>query len=110
MSAIDDYYAALERLKRGKPRVIKKSEKISNSSVAREAGRTSGSIKNNRHAELVAAITLAAESQPVKAIDKIRSTADKAKEKADTYRQQYEAALGREVMLLRRLDELENNK
>ena len=110
MSASDDYYAALERLKRGKPRVIKKGEKISNSSVAREAGRTPGSIKNDRHRELVADITLAAEAQPVKAIDKARSTADRAREKADTYRQKYEEALGRELMLLRRLDELENSK
>ena len=56
MNAIDEYYAALERLKANKPTVLPKSSAINNDTVALEAGRKRGSIKKSRHVALVEAI------------------------------------------------------
>ena len=52
MSALNEYYATLERLKVNKP----KGSAINNDMVALEAGRKRGSIKKSRHAALVEAI------------------------------------------------------
>ena len=59
MSALNEYYAALERLKANKPEVLPKGSAINNDTVAMEAGRKRGSIKKSRHAALVAEIELA---------------------------------------------------
>ena len=56
MSALNDYYAALERLKANKPIVLPKGSAINNDTVAMEAGRKRGSIKKSRHAALIEAI------------------------------------------------------
>lgn len=61
MSAVNEYYAALERLKANKPTVLPKGSAINNDTVALEAGRKRGSIKKSRHAALVEAIELAAQ-------------------------------------------------
>lgn len=61
MSALDEYYAALERLKANKPNVLAKGFAINNDTVALEAGRKRGSIKKSRHAALVQAIEQAAQ-------------------------------------------------
>ena len=53
MSALNDYYAALERLKANKPEVLPKGSAINNDTVALEAGRKRGSIKKSRHATAV---------------------------------------------------------
>ena len=45
MSALDDYQAALERLKANKPTTLPKGSAINNDTVALEAGRKRGSIK-----------------------------------------------------------------
>lgn len=45
MSALNDYYAALERLKTNKPIILPKGSTINNDTVAMEAGRKRGSIK-----------------------------------------------------------------
>ena len=60
MSALNEYYAALERLKANKPTVLPKGFAINNDTVALEAGRKRGSIKKSRHAVLIEAIELAA--------------------------------------------------
>ncbi|MEB4799401.1 hypothetical protein [Acinetobacter soli] len=60
MSAIDDYYAALARLKANKPNLLPKDSAINNDTVALEAGRKRGSIKKSRHTALVEAIEQAA--------------------------------------------------
>ena len=59
MNAIDEYYAALERLKANKPIILPKGSAINNDTVAMEAGRKRGSIKKSRHAALIEAIELA---------------------------------------------------
>lgn len=61
MSALSEYYAALERLKVNKPTVLAKGSAINNDTVALEAGRKRGSIKKSRHAVLIEAIEHAAQ-------------------------------------------------
>ena len=61
MSALKEYYAALERLKANKPTILAKGFAINNDTVALEAGRKRGSIKKSRHAALIEAIEQAAE-------------------------------------------------
>ncbi|MCD0188998.1 hypothetical protein [Acinetobacter sp. PW68] len=60
MSALNEYYAALERLKANKPTKLPKGSAINNDTVALEAGRKRGSIKKSRYAVLVEAIGQAA--------------------------------------------------
>ncbi|HBX12680.1 MAG TPA: hypothetical protein DEF92_07775 [Leclercia adecarboxylata] len=61
MSAKEDYFAALQRLKRNQPRVLPKNSLINKDSVALEAGRKRGSIRKNRDMDdLIAAIDVAA--------------------------------------------------
>ena len=62
MSALNDYYAALERLKANKPIILPKGSAINNDTVAMEAGRKRGSIKKSRHAALIEAIEQAAQA------------------------------------------------
>ena len=61
MSALNEYNAALERLKANKPNILAKGSAINNDTVALEAGRKRGSIKKSRHAALVEAIEFAAQ-------------------------------------------------
>jgi len=61
MSAKEDYFAALQRLKRNQPRILPKNSLINKDSVALEAGRKRGSIRKNRDMDdLIAAIDVAA--------------------------------------------------
>ena len=55
MSALNEYYAALGRLKANRPTTLPKGSAINNDTMALEAGRKRGSI------ELVEAIELAAQ-------------------------------------------------
>ncbi|MEB3767277.1 hypothetical protein [Acinetobacter sp. MD2] len=89
MSALNDYYAALERLKANKPSVLPKGSAINNDTVALEAGRKRGSIKKSRHAALVEAIEQAANN----AGQNMPSSAQKieqAKNKTKAVRSDYE--------------------
>ena len=97
---LDDYFAALDRLKR-------RRAKINNDAVAIEAGRTKGSIKKSRpvFAELIAAIDAAAIEQAQPRNDQIvRLT--RAKETVDELRSQLDASYARELSLLAELYEL----
>lgn len=101
--SLSEYFAALERLKSGKPVRVPKSSRISNDSVSLEAGRTKGSIKKSRpvYAELIEAISLAGERQSELSTVKVgNQMLDKAKLSASNYRDQFEAAVAREVSLL----------
>lgn len=54
---VKEYFAALERLKQNKPQVVEKGSQINNDTVALEAGRKRGSIRNRPgFAELIAEI------------------------------------------------------
>lgn len=100
-SPLTEYFEALERLKANKPVRVGKGIRITNDSVALEAGRGKGSIKKSRtvFADLIQAIDEAAAAQTQWATtDKVKL--DKAKETTAKYREQLDAALAREVSLL----------
>jgi len=108
MSAIDDYWAALERLKGNKPIRLPPGTRINKDTVALEAGRKRGSIKKSRKifGSLIGAIEFAAhEVVPEEASIKQKLTAEKRKK--EHYRELYHNSLNRELMLLDRLAELE---
>jgi hypothetical protein len=104
--ALSDYFLALERLKKSKPQNVPKGTKITNDAVALEAGRCKGSIKKSRpvFAILIQAIDDAANEQ-AKPERQQKDQIEKWKTLADNLRQQLEAAIGREVSLLRELYE-----
>lgn len=98
--AIIEYFEALERLKVNKPIRIDIGTKISNDSVALEAGRSKGAIKKSRliFADLIVAIDSAAAQQNVISLDQRRLL--KIQEELKTVCEDLEKALGREVSLL----------
>ncbi|WP_027672673.1 hypothetical protein [Rheinheimera baltica] len=110
MSSIVEYFKALERLKKREPLIVQKDTKISKDSVSLEAGRQKGSIKKSRaiFKELIAAIDEAAIEQKLPEISQ-REKLTIAKAKIGNYRQLYEEALAREIMLIRRIYELEKH-
>src|SRR5258708_24791305 len=65
LQPLEEYFAALERLKAGNPKIVRKGTKITNDAVSMEAGRGKGSIKKSRDAfaDLISSITLAAAEQ-----------------------------------------------
>ena len=104
---LDDYFAALERLKKGRPNIVPKGTRITNDAVALEAGRGKGSIKKSRpvFADLIQAVGEAAAEQS-KPQNEQKERLAKSKGQAEHYRRELEAALGREVSLLRELYEV----
>jgi hypothetical protein len=102
-----DYFAALERLVAGKSQVVRKGARITNDAVSQEAGRGKGSIKRSRpiYADLLIAIEKAAVLQ---ALPKNEQKAKLAhvKGRAEEYRCMLDAALAREISLLRELFEV----
>jgi hypothetical protein len=108
MSALIEYFEALERLKKGTPLIVPKNTKISKDSVSLEAGRQKGTIKKSRpiFKQLIDAIDEAALEQQLPALTE-REKLIKVKTKLENYRTLYEAAVAREIMLVRRIYELE---
>ena len=104
---LDDYFSALGRLKRGTPKIVPKGTKINNDAVALEAGRGKGSIKKSRllFADLIVAIEEAARTQASPARES-HERLTKAKALAEGYRTKWEAALARELCLLREMADL----
>ncbi len=99
MSALNEYYAALERLKVNKPTIITKGSAINNDTVALEAGRKRGSIKKSRHAALVQAIELAAQQEgqnvlsPTQQIEKAKSKTKAVRSDHEQLQDDYEKLL-----------------
>lgn len=108
MSAMEEYWSALDRLKSGSPIRVPKHSSINKDTVALEAGRKRGSIKRSRSsfAELITAIDTASEVLSKKAPSK---TAQLQKERSKTahYRELYHESLNRELMLIERIAQLE---
>lgn len=98
--ALIEYFEALERLKVNKPIRIDIGTKISNDSVALEAGRNKGAIKKSRliFADLIVAIDSAAKEQNIVPLDQRKLL--KMQEELKTVREDLEKALGREISLL----------
>ena len=111
MSALDEYNAALERLKANKPNVLAKGSAINNDTVALEAGRKRGSIKKSRHAALVQAIELAAQQagqnipSPTQQIEQAKSKTKAVKSDYEQLKEDYEKLLEKcNSLLLENLD------
>ena len=99
MSALNDYYAALERLKANKPIILPKGSAINNDTVAMEAGRKRGSIKKSRHAALIEAIEQAAREagqnvlSPTQQIEKAKNKTKAVKSDYEQLKEDYEILL-----------------
>lgn len=115
MSALNDYYAALERLKANKPIILPKGSAINNDTVALEAGRKRGSIKKSRHAALVQAIELAAQQagqnvlSPTQRIEQAKNRTKAAKSDYEQLQEDYEKLLEKCNSLLMENFELRQN-
>jgi hypothetical protein len=106
-AALQDYFAALDRLRANKPLRVPKGSKITNDAVSVEAGRGKGSIKKSRaiFADILAAIDAAAAEQARPQQDQ-HAKIQKAKDQAANYRQLYEEAIAREISLVKENYEL----
>lgn len=99
MSALNEYYAALERLKANKPIILPKGSAINNDTVALEAGRKRGSIKKSRHTALVEAIDLAAREagqnvpSPAQQVVKAKTKTKAVKSDYEQLKEDYEKLL-----------------
>lgn len=104
MTALADYFAALERLKSRKPTRVPAGTKITNDAVALEAGRVKGSIKKSRpmFTDLITAIDEAAMAQAAP-VERERQRLERVRESEAEYRRSLEASLAREVSLLREI-------
>ena len=106
MSALNEYYAALERLKANRPTILSKGSAINNDTVALEAGRKRGSIKKSRHAALVDAIELAAQQagqnvlSPTQQVEKAKSKIKAVKTDYEQLKEDYEKLLEKVNSLL----------
>ncbi len=110
MSAEENYLSALDRLERDVPEILPQGTLINNDTVALEAGRKRGSIKNLRYPELCRAIDEAAKRQQSQVIAvrisnvedvKRLDAADKAlKEKYKSLERDYKIALQKNVSLV----------
>jgi hypothetical protein len=106
-NSMEDYFAALERLKANNPQRVPKYTRITNDAVALEAGRGKGSIKKSRplHASLIAAIHLASQDmEQLELGENVRLEQEKSK--ARQLRDELDSALGREISLLNELFEV----
>jgi hypothetical protein len=104
---LEEYYAALERLNAGRPKVVPRGSKMTNDAVSVEAGRGKGSIKKSRgvFADLIRAIALAAAEQSRPTFQQKQKLA-RTRGVAEQCRRDLEAALAREVSLLKELYEV----
>ncbi|MCX4177505.1 MULTISPECIES: hypothetical protein [Paraburkholderia] len=104
---LEDYYSALRRLQNREPKNVPKWTRISNDAVSLEAGRGKGSIKKSRavFADLIQAINEAALAEQDLDQDQ-KGKLEKYKGDAKDYRLRYEAALARELSLLKELYEV----
>ncbi len=106
MEPLNDYYEALERLKKGCPKILEKGTKITKDAVSLEAGRNKGSIKKSRalYRDLIAAINTAVTEQARPMKEKTERLS-KVKQTVESLRDQLDAALAREISLLAELYE-----
>lgn len=108
-SVLKDYFDALERLKKNSPVIIPKGSKISNDTVALEAGRGRGSIKKSRElfTDLITEIENASKTNSSKS-QSVSDIHNKTKEDRARYKLLYEESLGRELSMLHEIDQLKS--
>ncbi|WDH22458.1 hypothetical protein [Pseudomonas chlororaphis] len=105
--SLNRYYEALARLTSGANIRTPKGVKITNDAVSLEAGLGKGSIKKSRtiYSELIATIDEARREQS-KPVMGAKEKLDALKKESAKYQADLEAALGREVALLREVYQL----
>lgn len=106
-NTLNDYFEALERLKKNEPLIVPKDSKITNDSVALEAGRQKGSIKKSRpvFGDLIEAIEKASREQS-KELNPVNEQVEKLKGEVAYYKNAWESALAREGSLINEVFEL----
>lgn len=110
---LDVFWQALDRMVTGSPYIVPPGTKISFDTVCIEAGRGRGSLKATRpqDKEIRSAILLAAQQQQLPHVPKskamLKKQAKSERENTKHYKQLNQQILARELMLLRRIDELE---
>mgnify|MGYP001390908418 CR=1 FL=1 len=106
-NSLNDYFEALERLKKSESKIVPIGTKITNDAVALEAGRQKGSIKKSRAVfyDLILAIEVAANEQ-AKLFNRPDEKFEKVKNDAAYYKKAWEESLAREVSLLNEVFEL----
>ena len=115
MSALNEYYAALERLKANKPTILPKGSAINNDTVALEAGRKRGSIKKSRHAALIEVIEQAAQQvgqnilSPSQRVEQAKNKTKVVKSDYEQLKEDYEKLLEKCNSLLFKNFELRKN-
>lgn len=105
------YYDALQRLCDGNTLHVPPGTSITLKSVSLEAGMSPGSIKKSRpiYAKLIEMVELLASEQAQLLTPKkiISDSKRESRLEIQRYQQLYRATLGRELMLLRQLDNME---
>ena len=115
MNTVNEYYAALERLKANKPTILPKGSAINNDTVALEAGRKRGSIKKSRHTVLIDAIEQAAQQvgqnvlSPTQQVEQAKSKTKAVKTDYEQLKEDYERLLEKANSLLFENFELRQN-
>ena len=115
MSALNEYYAALERLKANKPTILPKGSAINNDTLALEAGRKRGSIKKSRHAALIEVIEQAAQQvgqnilSPSQRVEQAKNKTKVVKSDYEQLKEDYEKLLEKCNSLLFKNFELRKN-
>ena len=106
-NSLNDYFEALERLKKNQSKIVLAGTKITNDAVALEAGRQKGSIKKSRAVfhDLILAIE-AASIEQAKLLNQPNEKFEKIKNDSAYYKKAWEESLAREVSLLNEVFEL----
>lgn len=110
-SHIEEYFSALERIKKGIPERVPQGTAITNDSVSIEAGRGKGAIKKSRpeFSELVDAIGIAAQEQKGGRKDSqknIKQELSVCKADLKRYKNLYLECISREISLAREIFDL----
>ena len=105
--ALQVYWDALERLKKGKPINVMPGGRITNDQVSLEAGRGRGSIKKSRpvFAKLISAIEEASKAKNKPSAETQEKYLRKRAE-AENYKAQYKKSIAREISMLKQIYEL----
>lgn len=107
MTVEEEFFEAKERIMKNKPIRVPKHTKLSLDAVALEAGRSKGAIRKNRYPNLYDEIISQMEKHeelPIEASDRIKKH---YKEERDKYKEMLAQAYNRELMLIKRVAELE---
>lgn len=109
MSVEEEYELARLRIKKNQPLVVPKNTKISYDSVAIEAGKKKGSIRESRYPDLYQRITNDINSQKESPLEECKRLNRKYRKDIKDYEARLSEMYARELMLLKRLEELENS-